>query len=62
MAAPCKDCKDRFVGDGTNCHSTCEKYLAFKEERESISAARQVEYNKSHKMRLYKGGKLFWHK
>ena len=26
MMAPCKDCPDR----ATLCHSTCERYLAFK--------------------------------
>lgn len=28
--APCKDCKERELG----CHSKCEKYLAFKLERD----------------------------
>lgn len=28
MDAPCKDCPDRVVG----CHSSCEKYKAFREE------------------------------
>lgn len=31
---PCKNCKDRFVG----CHSSCEKYKAFKEENEKFKA------------------------
>lgn len=28
----CKDCKDRYVG----CHSSCEKYMAAKEEYEIL--------------------------
>lgn len=42
--APCKDCPDRQVG----CHSTCEKYLTFRKERnelnESIYKQREKEY------------------
>lgn len=30
MIAPCKDCHDRKVG----CHSVCEKYKQFSEERQ----------------------------
>jgi hypothetical protein len=30
--APCKDCVDRHQ----LCHSTCEKYLAFKKEAEEL--------------------------
>lgn len=29
IQGPCKDCVDRKV----SCHSTCEKYLAFKERK-----------------------------
>lgn len=29
MKAPCKDCQNRRVG----CHSECEKYISFSEER-----------------------------
>lgn len=32
MIAPCKNCPDRKVG----CHATCEKYIAFQEERALI--------------------------
>lgn len=35
-SAPCKDCADRICG----CHSTCEKYMTFADERKQISAAR----------------------
>ena len=41
-AAPCRDCPDRKP----NCHSTCEKYLKFREEREKVYKARQ-DYNDS---------------
>ncbi len=39
---PCKtrygpDCPNRKVG----CHSTCEKYLAFKKEKERVNAERR---------------------
>jgi hypothetical protein len=30
--APCKDCKDRYIG----CHGKCERYAEFKEEGERI--------------------------
>lgn len=29
---PCKDCKDRHLG----CHSCCEKYIKWSEEREKF--------------------------
>lgn len=32
MLAPCYKCEDRSV----RCHSTCEKYKAFAQEREKI--------------------------
>lgn len=42
--APCKDCPDRRVG----CHSTCEKYLAFRKERDELNEKtykqKEVEY------------------
>jgi hypothetical protein len=31
--APCKDCPDRKVG----CHSTCEKYILFRKERDELN-------------------------
>ena len=30
--SPCKDCVDRQVG----CHSTCEKYIAFRKELDDL--------------------------
>jgi len=38
--APCKDCPDRKV----DCHSECEKYKQFSEERKSISRMRIEEH------------------
>ena len=29
LSAPCKDCGDRVIG----CHSTCDKYKQFADER-----------------------------
>lgn len=31
IKSPCRDCKDRCVDLNTNCHSYCEKYLAYQE-------------------------------
>lgn len=31
--APCKGCKERQI-EPTNCHSTCEKYLQYKNAHE----------------------------
>ena len=37
MQPPCgKDCPDRVLG----CHSTCEKYIKFREERDKELAIR----------------------
>ena len=38
MDAPCKDCPDRVVG----CHSVCEKYKAFREERDRELEQRKI--------------------
>jgi hypothetical protein len=40
MRPPCKDCPDRHIG----CHSKCEKYLAFRRERDA--------YNEKHAMEV----------
>ena len=40
MIAPCKDCQERTVG----CHSSCDKYLAFRAERDALNAALSIEY------------------
>lgn len=37
MKVPCKDCADRHIG----CHSKCEKYKAFDEERKKICDLRR---------------------
>lgn len=37
LKAPCKDCPDRHM----LCHDTCEKYQAFKKDREKISEIRR---------------------
>lgn len=39
MNAPCKDCMERYVG----CHSKCEKYIAYKEERILISRSKRTD-------------------
>ena len=31
--APCKDCKDRFLG----CHSKCDKYKDYKKKSEELN-------------------------
>ena len=40
MLAPCKDCENRVL----HCHSTCEKYLAFRQEKDSILKKQRIEY------------------
>lgn len=42
MTAPCKDCPNRVVG----CHSTCEQYIKYKEEQESVRRSRRAESEK----------------
>lgn len=39
MNAPCKDCPCRHVG----CHSTCEKYQAFRRERDAVNRERNID-------------------
>lgn len=46
--SPCKDCVDRICG----CHSTCEKYMAFADERRQISAAK-LKYNEERDFFVY---------
>ena len=46
--SPCKDCADRICG----CHSTCEKYMAFADERRQISAAK-LKYNEEQDFFVY---------
>lgn len=38
MRAPCKDCKDRMIG----CHSTCEKYQAYRLQQDEIARQRRI--------------------
>lgn len=39
--APCKGCPDRTTGDrAVDCHTTCERYAAFKERNAAINKAR----------------------
>ena len=40
MNVPCKDCPDREVG----CHSTCEKYKAFRAEKDREIEERKIQY------------------
>jgi hypothetical protein len=49
--APCKDCPNRHQG----CHSECDKYIAFRKERDELNELKHkekekhrllVEYNK----------------
>lgn len=47
-SAPCKDCADRICG----CHSTCEKYMTFADERRQISAAK-LKYNEEQDFFVY---------
>ena len=42
--APCKDCPDRKVG----CHSTCEKYLEFRKERDELNETIQKQRDKEY--------------
>ena len=53
MKAPCKDCKDRNVTADYNCHTHCEKYIAFKAYREAMMADRAKKYATERKMRRY---------
>ena len=39
MTAPCKDCPDRVLG----CHSSCDKYKAFREERDRELEQRKLQ-------------------
>lgn len=40
MSSPCKDCPDRILG----CHGRCERYKAFRAEREKEYAWRHEQY------------------
>ena len=55
LVAPCKDCPDRKV----RCHSVCEKYKQFSEERQKKNTegflARESRYNSEVVNRKRKG-------
>ena len=53
MKAPCKDCKDRKVTADYNCHSHCDKYLAYQAYRESVCKERAKKYALEPKRRRY---------
>lgn len=53
MKAPCKDCPDRKVTKDYNCHTTGEKYLAFRAYREALNADKAKKYATERKMRRY---------
>ena len=41
MTAPCRGCQDRTTAP--NCHMICERYLAYREQRERMCAERMRE-------------------
>ena len=34
MTPPCNNCSDRYIG----CHGSCERYIAYKSERDRLLA------------------------
>lgn len=46
-SSPCKDCPDRRVEDGYNCHTDCPRYAAMREElaREKAARLHEREYS-----------------
>lgn len=55
MQSPCYDCPDRHE----NCHAKCDKYHAFKAEREAINEKRSAQNGiadgvRDHYTRLHK--------
>ena len=49
--SPCKDCKDRWINTDTlqRCHSSCEKYAAYKSELEE----KRAYFNKERELDKY---------
>ncbi len=43
---PCKGCEDRHY----LCHSTCEKYIAWKQEHDELKAKIKAEKNLNHSL------------
>ena len=41
MRPPCKGCPDRTADP--NCHTSCESYLAYREERDRLNAEKYAE-------------------
>ena len=41
MNAPCMGCGDRWVTEHGICHSTCDKYRAFRAHRERVLAEKR---------------------
>lgn len=54
MKAPCKDCKDRKVTDDYNCHTHCEKYLAYQAYRKLVYEENIKRYALEPKRRRYR--------
>lgn len=54
MIAPCKDCKERKVTDDYNCHTHCEKYLAYRAYRELVYEEQVKRYAREPKRRRYR--------
>lgn len=53
VKAPCKDCKERKVTEDYNCHTYCEKYLAFQEYRKEVAESIIKKYAVEPKRRRY---------
>ncbi len=45
IKSPCRDCPDRKVDLNTNCHSYCEKYLAY-QEANRVAIGKEIENRK----------------
>ena len=45
--APCKDCEKRHVG----CHSTCEPYIKFAQERNELNEAQDKDNEHGYNLR-----------
>lgn len=43
--APCYGCKDRWIDGTTSCHSSCEKYIAFREEQINKNYLKAIHLN-----------------
>lgn len=53
VKAPCKDCKQRKVTGDYNCHTDCEKYLAFQAYRKEVAESIIKKYAVETKRRRY---------